>query len=166
MYKIIGADGKEYGPVATDVLMKWVGEGRVNGLTKVLPEGAPEWKDVAAIPELAAALAAPPPATLAAYQAALGTRTNPMALTGMILGLVSISVGLCCCYGLPFSVPGIIFSCIGLSQIKNNPQAYTGRGMAIAGLVLSILSILLAVGLFVLFFTLSFSDIMRDVNKL
>ncbi|MSU57137.1 MAG: DUF4190 domain-containing protein [Pedosphaera sp.] len=89
-----------------------------------------------------------------------------MALTGMILGLVSISVGLCCCYGLPFSVPGIIFSCIGLSQIKNNPQAYTGRGMAIAGLVLSILSILLAVGLFVLFFTLSFSDIMRDVNKL
>src|SRR5881396_2605645 len=109
MYRIIGTDGKEYGPIGTDVLMKWIAEGRVNAQTKVLPEGAPEWKNLAAIPELAAALpVAQPIAPITT--AALGTRTNPMALTGMILGLVAITVGVCCCYGLPFSVPGIIFS--------------------------------------------------------
>ena len=39
MYKIIGADGKEYGPIAADALKKWIAEGRVNAQTKILPEG-------------------------------------------------------------------------------------------------------------------------------
>ena len=34
-YKIIGADGKEYGPVALSELQKWVGEGRITGATQV-----------------------------------------------------------------------------------------------------------------------------------
>ena len=34
-YKIIGADDKEYGPVALSELQKWVGEGRITGATQV-----------------------------------------------------------------------------------------------------------------------------------
>ena len=39
MYKIIGADGKEYGPVSTEQLRQWLLEGRVNSHTQVQPEG-------------------------------------------------------------------------------------------------------------------------------
>jgi len=43
--------------------------------------------------------------------------------------------------GTPFSLLGIVFSLIALSQINRNPGLYEGRGQAIAGLVLSCISI-------------------------
>jgi len=55
---------------------------------------------------------------------------------------------LCCCYGLPFNILGIVFSIVGLTQIKANPQQQ-GKGMAIAGLICSILSVLL-IGILIL----------------
>lgn len=62
MYKIIGADGKEYGPISTEQLKQWIAEGRANGQTKVLAEGATEWQLLVEFPEIAAALpVAPPP---------------------------------------------------------------------------------------------------------
>ena len=50
MYKIIGADQKEYGPVTAEQLRQWITEGRVNGQTSVWSEGATEWKPLAALP--------------------------------------------------------------------------------------------------------------------
>ncbi len=38
MYKIIGADGKEYGPVTSEQVRQWITEGRANAQTKVQPE--------------------------------------------------------------------------------------------------------------------------------
>jgi hypothetical protein len=49
MYKIIGADGKEYGPVSAEQLRQWQAEGRVNAQTKVQAEGSADWKTVAEI---------------------------------------------------------------------------------------------------------------------
>jgi len=60
MYKIIGADGKEYGPITVDQLKQWIAEGRANAQTKVLADGATEWKTLAEIPELASALPVSP----------------------------------------------------------------------------------------------------------
>src|SRR5258708_2854639 len=62
MYKIIGADQQEYGPVSGDELRQWIGEGRVNGQTPGKAEGDATWKTVAAFPEFAMALAASPSA--------------------------------------------------------------------------------------------------------
>jgi hypothetical protein len=73
-----------------------------------------------------------------------GPKTNSLALTGMVMGILAVTCSFCCC-GLPFNVLGIIFSAVGLSQIKNDPAGQKGRGMAIAGLVLSIISLPLAV---------------------
>ena|SRR5437867_2185147 len=65
MYKIIGADQKEYGPVSVDQINAWILEGRANGQTRVQSEGSEEWKTLSSLPEFAAALAAkypePPP---------------------------------------------------------------------------------------------------------
>jgi len=60
MYKIIGADGKEYGPITAEQVRQWITEGRANAQTKVLPPGATEWKTVAEVPELATAPAMTP----------------------------------------------------------------------------------------------------------
>jgi hypothetical protein len=52
MYRIIGADGKEYGPITAEQLRQWLAEGRVNPQTKVLAEGSTDWKTLADSPEL------------------------------------------------------------------------------------------------------------------
>ena len=53
MYKIIGADKREYGPISIDQMKKWISERRVDGQTMVQAEGSTEWKPLSAIPELA-----------------------------------------------------------------------------------------------------------------
>ena len=53
MYKIIGADGKEYGPVTTEQLRQWITEGRSNAQTQVQSEGGTEWKPLGTLPEFA-----------------------------------------------------------------------------------------------------------------
>jgi len=63
MYKIIGADGKEYGPVSAAQLRQWVQEGRANAQTQVQVEGSTAWSPLGTLPEFAEVFAAgsPPP---------------------------------------------------------------------------------------------------------
>jgi hypothetical protein len=56
MYKIIGADGNEYGPVSIDQVRRWIAEGRADARTKVRMEGG-EWKPLQASAEFTADLA-------------------------------------------------------------------------------------------------------------
>lgn len=72
-------------------------------------------------------------------------KTNTMAILGLVFAFV-------------FSPLGILFSAIGLSQIKKRREG--GRGLAIAGLVVSIVFLLLGVLLFV--FALAVAD---EVSK-
>ena len=167
MYKIIGADGKEYGPISAEQVRQWIQEGRVNAQTKVLPEGSPIWRTVGEIPELLALLSTPTPppsamapAPISMPQVEAQSTTNPLAISGMILGILSLLFS-CCCYGLPWNLAGIICSTIALSQIKANPNQL-GRGTAIAGLILSILGIAIAVTLAIL---LAITGLMRNWQK-
>lgn len=52
MYKIIGADGKQYGPVSLEEMRQWLAQGRMNAQTRVQEAGAAEWKTAAEFPEL------------------------------------------------------------------------------------------------------------------
>lgn len=168
MYKIIGADGKEYGPITIEVLRQWIAQGRANGQSKVLPEGATEWKTIAELPELATVLTAPPATITAPGPISLAPvpRNNSFAVAGLTLGILGLTLGLCCCYGLPFSVPGIICSIVALNQIKNDPSVQQGRNLAITGLILSILSILLGGLLLALGVALSTPDMIRRIQRL
>ncbi|HKS35707.1 MAG TPA: DUF4339 domain-containing protein, partial [Verrucomicrobiae bacterium] len=56
MYKIIGADGNEYGPVSIDQVRRWIAEGRADARTKVQIDGG-EWKPLSEFPEFGADLA-------------------------------------------------------------------------------------------------------------
>ena len=61
MYKIIGADKNEYGPVTADQLRDWVRQGRANASTLVQAEGTVDWKPLSAMPEFADLFAPKPP---------------------------------------------------------------------------------------------------------
>ncbi len=170
MYKIIGGDGKEYGPVTAEVLRQWIVEGRAASQTKVLAEGATDWKLLADLPEFRSVLAGPPvsgvaPAPIAAPPPS-APRTNSLAVTGLVLGGISLTFGLCCCSGLPFSVAAIVCSALALAQISKEPQQ-AGKGLAIAGLVLGIFGVI--VGLALLGFGLALNttpDLMRRIHRL
>lgn len=58
MFTIIGADGKEYGPVTADKLREWIASGRANAQTQARRDGETAWSTLGSLPEFAAAFAA------------------------------------------------------------------------------------------------------------
>src|ERR1051326_6342673 len=81
MYRIIGADGNQYGPISAEQLRQWIAEGRANAQTKVLAEGTTECKSLAELPEFFGAT--PPPSP--------GAPTPPPTMPTMPLGSYSTS---------------------------------------------------------------------------
>ena len=75
--------------------------------------------------------------------------TNAPGLLSFIAGLLGIAVNCIpwcgCAIGGLLSITAIILGVIGLQQIKANPERYTGRGLAVAGLALGIAVILLEI---------------------
>ncbi len=53
MYRIIGGDQQQYGPVSAEDVRRWISEGRLNERSLVQPEGSTEWKALSEFPELA-----------------------------------------------------------------------------------------------------------------
>lgn len=102
MYSIIGADGREYGPVELATLIQWAREGRIIGTTTVLEHGTGRRFLASDMAELASALGnsaavAPPPLSRApvwqapvipAAYAALRPRRSRM-----VAGLLAIFLG-------------------------------------------------------------------------
>jgi hypothetical protein len=66
-----------------------------------------------------------------------GPKTHPLAITSMILGIISIPA--CCCWFAsgPMAVTGLVLGIVALSKIKASNGMYKGGGMAIAGIVCS-----------------------------
>lgn len=69
MYKIIGGDGNEYGPVSAEHVHAWIADNRANNQTRAKLEGSEEWNPLASFPEFAEALMAQT-RTMLAQQAA------------------------------------------------------------------------------------------------
>jgi hypothetical protein len=137
VYKILGSDQKEYGPVSADVLRQWIAQGRVNAQTQTQAEGTTVWKPLAEFTEFAEALASGTPAPTAPRQpVSIPTGPAPdaqqkgLAIASLILGLLSL------CGSFLTGIPAIICGAIAISQARRNPARYGGTGMAVAGLVL------------------------------
>ena len=58
MYRIIGIDGLQYGPVSAEQIKQWIAAGRADAETKAQAEGDSDWKPLSAFAEFAEALAA------------------------------------------------------------------------------------------------------------
>jgi hypothetical protein len=149
MYRIIGADGNQYGPISADQLRQWIAEGRANAQTKVLAEGTMEWKPLSEFPEFFPSASAPGPTPLPPSPAPgiptmqpLGGYGYPGAaeqVTGPAIGLMVVAI-----VGFLAQVFSLVwrmfFSAIAASQ-SNQPEWVTyfqGTG----GIISAILGIL------------------------
>src|SRR5688572_6238332 len=66
MFKIIGGDGRQYGPITAEQLREWIAAGRANAQTQAQREGEPDWKPLSTFSEFADAITAKLPAQLPA----------------------------------------------------------------------------------------------------
>jgi hypothetical protein len=89
MYKIIGADQNEYGPVSADEMRRWMAEGRVNAQTLIQAEGQTDWRPLSSFPEFASA-AQPMPAS-APMTAMPGTDAARL-VSGPATGLMVVGI--------------------------------------------------------------------------
>jgi hypothetical protein len=139
-YRIVGQDGKPYGPVTAETIREWLAQGRVDSRTPIHVEGAAEWTFVGLLPEFSTKAA---PVTPAALRPDFipAQKTNGFATAGFICGLLSC-IGFCCCACVPVSLLGIIFSIIAMVQIKSSPEPQNGWGLALAGLICSVVGLI------------------------
>jgi hypothetical protein len=70
---------------------------------------------------------------------------NGMAVAGFVMGLLSIFLFWIPCLGSIFPLLGLIFSGVGISNAKKPDRNGKGRGLAIAGLVLSLITLIISV---------------------
>lgn len=138
MYKIIGGDQREYGPVSSGQLLEWIQAGRADAQTRVLVEGRTDWQALSELPEFAEALAThgktvPPPSPTVL------PRTSGMAIASLVLGVM----GMC---GITALI-GLILGIVSLRKINRSKGALTGQGLAIAGIALSAFMLLFSIPL-------------------
>jgi TM2 domain-containing membrane protein YozV len=90
MYKIIGADGKQYGPIGADEIRRWLAENRVSAQTLVQADGAQEWKPLISFPEFASELKISPPPMPPPVAASRASSKIPAGVCGILLGSLGI----------------------------------------------------------------------------
>lgn len=120
MYRIIGADQKQYGPVSADEVRQWIAEGRANAQTLIQAEGQADWRPLSSYPEFASvAQPIPSGAPIAAE-----TNANAAALVnGPATGLMV--VGAICVLAALLSLASNVF---GLGMGAFGPGGGGARG--------------------------------------
>lgn len=142
MYKIIGADQKEYGPVTADQITQWLAAGRVNALTRTQAVGG-EWKPLSEFPEFAAALgqrapaasSAPPGLPPYSIHSSRPASTSGLGVASLVLGILGfVTCGVS-------AIVGLILGIIAMSHEKKSGRS--AGGIALAGTIVSALFILM-----------------------
>ena len=95
MFNIIGADGKQYGPVSGEQIRQWIREGRANRASQVQPVDGSEWKSLESLGEFADAFAtssSAPPAVAPPAMNVSARASNKIAagICGILLGALGV----------------------------------------------------------------------------
>jgi TM2 domain-containing membrane protein YozV len=93
MYKIVGVDGRQYGPVNAEEIRRWIADKRANAQTLVQAEGSPDWKPLGSFSEFVSELKAVPPPPIAPPPSAVVSRASnkiPAGVCGILLGSLGI----------------------------------------------------------------------------
>ncbi len=132
MYHIIGSDQKEYGPVSAELIRQWAAEGRVHRATAARPAKETEWKTLGTLPEFAESF--PPPAGLTP-PTPTATENCGLATAALVCG----ALGFVTCVSAPV---GLVLGFMAHSRIRSSNGRLTGSGLATAGIVLSLIVVL------------------------
>ena len=139
MYKIIGADAKEYGPISAEQLRQWIAEGRANAQTKILPEGATEWKPLSEFPEFLVAPTGAAP-VLAGFTAPSSASAMER-VNGPAVGLMVVAI-----LGFVLQAIALVLNLVGASFLatQQNNQAWASMFSGAVGVVSGIIGLLVS----------------------
>ena len=137
-----GNDGQRIGPVEENDFRAMIAQGRIGTQTPVWREGMVDWQPLGQLPELSSHYA--PPAHYDPGYAQNMARSSGQAVASLVCGII----GLITCFPL-LGIPAVICGHMALNQIENAQVPTTGRGMAIAGLIMGYIQILLILTLIV-----------------
>ena len=137
MFNIIGADGKQYGPVSVEQLRSWLTQGRINALTRVQAVGTQEWRPARDVPELASlfpgsGIVHPGTAPPVLQVPEADNRRKGVAVASFVLGLCSFVL----CLSFITAIPAIILGHVARNRAARSPERFSGGGFAMAGIVL------------------------------
>jgi hypothetical protein len=138
MYRVRGDDQNEYGPVSADVVRDWFRKRRLVAASLVQREGSAEWKPLSEFPEFVELLvepvnSGPPPIPLSSRKP---PETSRLAKSSFILGILGfVTCGLT-------AVVGLILGIISTIKISRDPGRFKGKGLAIAGIILSSMALI------------------------
>ena len=146
----------QMGPVSADELRAKLASGEVTGTDMAWREGMIDWRPVAAVDELRPALvrdpgAGPPVAATDlsspyAPPAAAAGVVMPMPTSGLaIASLICGIMALVSCLFLP-GIPAVICGHMALKRLADPGVRMSGRGMAIAGLIMGYFSLVVLAG--------------------
>ncbi|HWN94145.1 MAG TPA: DUF4339 domain-containing protein [Methylomirabilota bacterium] len=151
MYKIIGADQKQYGPVSADELRQWIAEGRANAMTLIQAEGQMEWRPLSSFPEFAT-VPQPIPSGVPLSGGSGGAEAANL-VSGPATGLLVVGIlcALVSLWGVLSNLLGIGMGAAGAAPVGNMPPQF-GQYMQMmsggVGLVINFIALALA-GLFI-----------------
>ncbi len=145
MYKVLGSDGNEYGPVSAEQVKKWIAENRVEEKTPVMPDDRVDWVFPGSRPEFAEASAptasGPPPIlpSAKASKSADGLNTiipykNSRALAAYYLGVFSLVPPIGALLGIPALVLGISGLCFRSWNPEAGGSVHAWIGIVLGGL--------------------------------
>lgn len=117
MFTILGADGKEYGPVTAGQIAEWIAGGRANLQTRARLAGETEWKTLGDFPEFGTRPSSGSDEPPALSPVAVGTASAPQAIAPLRGTAAEISARLA-----PQAASFDLFACLSRSfeLWKNN----------------------------------------------
>jgi hypothetical protein len=148
MYKILGIDNKEYGPVPAEIVRRWIREGRADARTRVQSVDSSVWKSLADCPEFAADLPVrrgPPPLppsgtpapTTPAAVPLTRVPTSGLAVASFVLAVLApLSVGITAPIALALGIAALV-------RISRRRGHLKGRGLALGGVIISALALII-----------------------
>jgi hypothetical protein len=131
-------DGIQAGPTMLTALQQLIQQGVIGPDDMVWKEGFADWVPARTVPELKFSMRPPTAVAGPVWQQSpmllQPQETNGLAVASLVLGLLWLA-------GLG-SLFAIIFGAVAMNQIKRSRGAMSGKGMAVAGLVLGIVGVI------------------------
>lgn len=153
-----GSSAGQSGPVEEQELRALIASGGVGPETLVWRDGMKDWQPLQAVPELRGDTVSPyvapgPGGYVPGYYQPVAP-TSGLAIASMVCGIVGI---ITCYFAGLLGLPAVICGHLAISQINGSSLPMSGRGMAIAGLILGYLGIAMSVG-FISFFVFAITS--------
>ena len=145
-----GSSAGQKGPVEEGELRAMLASGQLGPEALVWRDGMKDWARLDTVAELSQGPVSPyssPQSFAPGYYPPVAT--SGLAIASLVCGILAV---VSCYFGGLTGIPAVICGHLALSKIPQSPVPISGRGMAIAGLVMGYLGILFSLAVVVIIF--------------